>query len=94
MKALVFTDSPHLMAKLGAWLVIVLGVINVAGLIFPKFPIKLRIPMASKETLRHWITKATVPAAFVAGRDQSRETETPAALDHPRHPTNADHLMI
>ena len=67
MKALVFTDSPHLMAKLGAWLVIVLGVINVAGLIFPKFPIKLRIPMASKETLRHWITKATVPAAFVAG---------------------------
>ncbi|MBI4427284.1 MAG: hypothetical protein HY569_02280 [Candidatus Magasanikbacteria bacterium] len=67
MKALVFTNSPHLMAKLGAWLVIVLGVINIVGLVFPKFPIKFRIPMFSKETLRQWITKATMPAAFVAG---------------------------
>ncbi|OGH71345.1 MAG: hypothetical protein A2921_00430 [Candidatus Magasanikbacteria bacterium RIFCSPLOWO2_01_FULL_43_20b] len=67
MKALVFTNSPHLMAKLGAWLVIILGVINIIGLVFPKFPIKLRIPMFSKETLCNWITKATMPAAFVAG---------------------------
>ncbi|MBI4992683.1 MAG: hypothetical protein HZC26_00905 [Candidatus Magasanikbacteria bacterium] len=67
MRALVFTNSPHLMAKLGAWLVLVLGAVNIIGLVLPKFPIKFRIPMFSKETLRHWITKATMPAAFVAG---------------------------
>lgn len=67
MKALVFTNSPHLMAKLGAWLVVILGIVNIIGLVFPKFPIKFRIPMFSKETLRNWITKATMPAAFVAG---------------------------
>lgn len=66
-KAILFSDSPHFMAKLGAWLVIGLGFINLINHFFPKFPIKLRIPQASKETLQKWIYKATLPAAFVLG---------------------------
>lgn len=66
-KAILFTNSPHFMAKVGAWLVIALGIINLINHFFPKFPIKLRIPQASKETLQKWIHKATLPAAFVLG---------------------------
>lgn len=67
LKAIMFTNSPHFMAKLGAWAVIVLGIINLIGYFYPKFPIRLRIPQASKETLSNWIYKATLPAAFVLG---------------------------
>ncbi len=66
-KAILFTDSPHFMAKLGAWLVIILGGINLVNHFFPKFPLKLRIPQASKETIKYWVYKATLPAAFVLG---------------------------
>ncbi|RJR31499.1 hypothetical protein C4569_02080 [Candidatus Parcubacteria bacterium] len=67
MKAILFSNSPHFMAKLGSWLVIVLGLINLIGYYFPEFPVKLQIPAASKETLQTWIYKATLPAAFVLG---------------------------
>jgi len=67
LKAILFTNSPHFMAKLGAWAVIILGIINLIGYFYPKFPIKLRIPQASKEMLSNWIYKATLPAAFVLG---------------------------
>ena len=67
MKAIMFSNSPHFMAKLGAWLVIGLGLINLIGYFSPRFPIKLRIPHASKATLTTWIHKATLPAAFVLG---------------------------
>jgi len=66
-KALLFANAPHFMAQLGAWLVIALGVINLLNLYVPSFPIKLRIPSASKDTLQKWIQKATLPAAFVLG---------------------------
>lgn len=66
-QAILFTNSPHFMAKLGAWLVIVLGVINLINHFFPRFPIKLRIPHTSKQTLKYWMYKATLPAAFVLG---------------------------
>ena len=66
-KALLFANAPHFMAELGAWLVIVLGLINLLGFFFPSFPIKLKIPTASKETLQNWMHKATLPAAFVLG---------------------------
>lgn len=66
-KAIMFSNSPHFMAKLGAWLVIGLGIINLLNYFFPKFPIKLQIPHASKATLNTWMHKSTLPAAFVLG---------------------------
>ncbi|MFA4871662.1 MAG: cytochrome c biogenesis protein CcdA [Patescibacteria group bacterium] len=67
LKAILFTNSPHFMAQLGAWLVIGLGVINLIGQLFPRFPIKLRIPHNSKETIQKWVYKSTLPAAFILG---------------------------
>lgn len=67
LKAIMFSDAPHFMAKLGAWLVIALGIINLLNHFFPKFPIKLQIPHASKATLNTWMHKSTLPAAFVLG---------------------------
>ena len=65
--AVMFIDQPHAMAKIGAWLVIVLGIINILGLLFPKFPIKLRIPHVAKGTIKRYVHKATLPSAFVLG---------------------------
>jgi len=67
MKAILFTNTPHFMAQVGAWLVIGLGVINLLNYYFPKFPIRLRMPHASKDTISEWMYKATIPAAFVLG---------------------------
>jgi len=65
-KALVITSAPHLMAKVGAWLVIFLGLVNIKDFIFPKLPIHLRIPKFSQDTIKYWLTKATLPAVIVA----------------------------
>lgn len=67
LKTILITGQHHLMAKIGAWLVIVLGVINLKDYFFPRLPGKLRIPTWSKETLQSWMHKATLPAAAVLG---------------------------
>lgn len=64
-KAIIISGEPHLMAKIGAWLVIALGVINIIGHYAPKFPIRTQIPRFSQVTLKHWLTKATLPAVIV-----------------------------
>ena len=55
------------MAKIGAYLVIGLGVIQLLGIVFPAFPIRLRIPLDTKATLEKWMYKATLPASFIGG---------------------------
>lgn len=66
-QAIIISGYPHLMAYVGAYLVIALGVIQLLGVVFPKFPIRLRIPVNTKAVLEKWLYKATVPAAFVGG---------------------------
>lgn len=66
-QAIVITGVPHLMAKIGAYLVLALGVINLAGVLFPRFPIRLSLPGISKKTLNLFMEKATLPAALILG---------------------------
>ncbi|NIA02103.1 MAG: DUF1573 domain-containing protein [Nitrospirae bacterium] len=66
-QAIIISGYPHLMAYVGAYLVIALGVIQLLGVVFPRFPIRLRIPLNTKAVLEKWLYKATVPAAFVGG---------------------------
>lgn len=66
-QAFVISGAPHLMAKIGSYLVIILGIIQILGVIFPQFPIKLRIPIDTKATLEKWMYRATLPAAFIGG---------------------------
>lgn len=67
LKTILITGHHHLMAKIGAWLVIVLGLINLKDYFFPHLPFRLKIPQFSKKTLQIWMEKATLPAAAVLG---------------------------
>lgn len=66
-QAIIISGAPHLMAYVGAYLVISLGAIQLLGILFPSFPIRLRIPVNTKATVEKWIFKATLPAAFIGG---------------------------
>ncbi len=67
MQAILFTGEHHLMARIGSWLVIVLGLINVQDYFFPQLPIHLRIPTIAHGTIQDWLKRATYPAAAVGG---------------------------
>ena len=67
MQAVVFAGNHHLMAKIGAWLVIALGLINLKDTFFPQLPIHLRIPSIAHGTIEDWLKRATFPTAAVGG---------------------------
>ena len=67
LKVFHFFDTPHFMGKLGAGLLISFGVINIANSLFPKFPIKLKIPSVS-----HTPMAALMEKASAAGRTRAR----------------------
>ncbi|OGI68951.1 hypothetical protein A3A09_01880 [Candidatus Nomurabacteria bacterium RIFCSPLOWO2_01_FULL_42_20] len=65
--ALHIFNTPHFMGKLGAGLLIALGIISLIQEIFPNSPIKLKIPKWSHGLLARVMEKASIPAAFVLG---------------------------
>lgn len=67
MRAVLFANDHHFMAKVGAWLVIALGLINVKDYFFPQLPFHLRIPSIAHETIEDRLKTATLPAAGVGG---------------------------
>jgi cytochrome c biogenesis protein CcdA len=67
MRAVLFAGDHHFMAKVGSWLVIGLGLINLKDYFFPQLPIHLRIPTIAHGTIQNWLKRATLPAAAVGG---------------------------
>jgi cytochrome c biogenesis protein CcdA len=67
LKVLHLFNTPHLMGKLGATLLIIFGVINLLNRFFPKFPIKLKIPGVAHKTMSKLMDKASFPAVFGLG---------------------------
>ena len=67
IRAILFANDHHLMAKIGAWLVIVLGLINLKDYFFPQLPIHLRIPTIAHGTIQDWLKRATYPTAAIGG---------------------------
>lgn len=67
LQALHLFNTPHFMAKVGAGLLIVLGLINLINEFFPRFPIKLKIPNAAHHRMAILMEKGTAPTAFVLG---------------------------
>lgn len=55
------------MAKVGAVLLVVLGIINLINEFSPSFPIKLRIPRAAHHRMAQLMEKASIPTAFALG---------------------------
>jgi cytochrome c-type biogenesis protein len=60
-------NTPHFMAKVGATLLIILGLINLINEFFPRFPIKLKIPAISHRWLASLMEKGSLPTAFALG---------------------------
>jgi cytochrome c biogenesis protein CcdA len=67
LRAVNLSDDPHFVARAGSWLLIGLGLINLAEYIFPRFPIKLHMPAAAGDKTNEWLKKATVPATLGVG---------------------------
>ncbi|OGZ93694.1 MAG: hypothetical protein A2131_00095 [Candidatus Sungbacteria bacterium GWC2_49_10] len=60
-------NTPHFMAKVGALLLIVLGLINVINEFFPAFPVKLRIPHLAHRKMAELMEKGSIATAFGLG---------------------------
>ncbi len=67
LKVLHIFNTPHFMGKLGAIILIAFGVINLINVIFPRFPIKLKIPSVSHNAMGKLMERASLPAAFGLG---------------------------
>lgn len=60
-------NIPGFMGELGAILVILLGLINIAGSLWPSFPIRLKIPKISHNKIANLMEKASIPTIFLLG---------------------------
>lgn len=67
LKVLHLFNTPHFMGMLGAGLLILFGIINLAGVFVPQFPIKLRLPEGTHRAMASLMEKASTPAAFTLG---------------------------
>src|SRR3989344_6434862 len=67
LRALSFFGVPHVLARVGAGIVILTGVIGLLGTIFPNFPMKLKIPQNAHGRIASLISRASIPAAFSLG---------------------------
>src|SRR3989344_4223342 len=67
LKVLHLFNTPHFMGKLGATFLIVFGALNLFSRLFPKFPIKLKIPSIAHGAIGKLMYKASFSAVFGLG---------------------------
>ncbi|MGA9533672.1 MAG: cytochrome c biogenesis protein CcdA [Anaerolineales bacterium] len=67
LQAVRFSDEPHFIARVGSWILIGLGGINLIEYFFPQFPIKLHMPKIAGAKTNELIGRATFPATVGAG---------------------------
>lgn len=60
-------DTPHFMANVGAGLLVLLGLINVANEYVPAFPVKLAIPQSAHHKMATLMQRASIPTAVALG---------------------------
>ncbi|MDP1719095.1 MAG: cytochrome c biogenesis protein CcdA [bacterium] len=66
-QALHIFNTPHFIGKIGAILLLVLGLINLINYFFPAFPIKLRIPNIAHRKMAELMDKGSLLAVFLLG---------------------------
>src|SRR3989339_2264331 len=59
LKVLHLFNTPHFMGKLGASLLILFGIINLANRFFPRFPLKLKLPKSLYTTMAGLMEKTS-----------------------------------
>lgn len=67
LKVMHLFDVPHLMAYIGAGVLIAVGLWALKDYFFPKSFQILTIPLKSRQKIADWANKATLPAAAVTG---------------------------
>ena len=67
LKVLHIFNTPHFMGKLGATMLILFGLLNLIGALFPKFPVRLKIPDIAHRSIGKLINVVSLPAAFALG---------------------------
>lgn len=61
------SEEPHFVARVGSYLVIGLGLLNLIEYLWPAFPIKLHMPAAAHMKVNQLLKVATVPATIAVG---------------------------
>jgi len=67
LKTLHLFNTPHFMAKAGAWAIIAFGLIGLINHFFPRFPLKLKIPQSAHGWMAKLMERGSLPAAFSLG---------------------------
>lgn len=67
LRVLSLFNVPNLMSKVGAFIIILFGLIALINEFFPNFPIKLKIPKFAYGKIAKIMEKATLPAALLLG---------------------------
>src|SRR3989344_3641196 len=67
LQALHLFNTPHFMGKVGAFLLIGFGALNLLNVFIPQFPLKLQIPQAAHKWMAFLMEKASIPTAFLLG---------------------------
>src|SRR3989344_2017607 len=63
---IMFFGQHHFFAKLGSWLLIILGAVSIKDYFFPQLPLHLKMPNFSSEKSKKLLVKATLPTVIVA----------------------------
>jgi cytochrome c biogenesis protein CcdA len=61
------SEEPHFVARVGSYLLIGLGVLNLIEYLWPEFPIKLHMPAMAHQKVNQLLKVATVPATIGIG---------------------------
>jgi cytochrome c-type biogenesis protein len=67
LRVLTLFSVPNFMGKLGAAIITVVGAVSVMNALFPRFPIKLKIPDGAHGRIAALMEKASLPAALALG---------------------------
>src|SRR3989344_6102031 len=67
LKVLHIFNTPHFMGKLRAGMLILFGLWNLIAVLFPKFPIRLKVPDVAHHAIGRLINVVSLPASFALG---------------------------
>lgn len=67
LKVLHLFNTPHFMGKLGATILIVLGIVNLINRFFPNIPMRLALPSFTHRPMARLMERMSIAAAFLLG---------------------------
>lgn len=65
LKGVIFFGQPHFFAKLGAWLLIILGALNLRDFFAPNLKLGLKLPTIPSYKIKSILEKSTLPAVII-----------------------------